>query len=137
MEYIKKCMACQKNKHTMHKKYGKLQFQLLPKQPWAEITMDFITKLLLSTDPIIENNYNFILVIVERLTKHSHLIPFIEKFITEKIGQVLLNKLIQYYGILAIVISNRDKLFSSAYWKTACTARNKVEAINSLLITDG
>jgi len=77
--------------------------------------MDFITKLPLLIDPIIENDYDSILVIVDRLTKYSHLIPFKEKFNTEKIGQVLLDKLIRYHGIPAVIISDRDKLFSSAY----------------------
>jgi len=53
-EYIKKCTMCQKNKHTTHKKYGELQFRPPPVQPWMEITMDFITKLPVSTDPLTE-----------------------------------------------------------------------------------
>jgi len=83
-----------------------------------EITIDFITKLLVSIDPLTETDYNAILVIVDRLTKYNHLIPFREKYNTEKMGQILLDKLIRYHGILAVIISDRDKLFISAYWKT-------------------
>jgi len=77
--------------------------------------MDFITKLLLSTDPITENDCNSILIIIDRLTKYSYLIPFQEKFDMKKMGQVLLDRMIQSYSILAVVTSNRDKLFSLAY----------------------
>jgi len=82
-----------------------------------EITIDFITKLPLLIDLLTETDYDAILVIVDRLTKYSHLIPFKEIYNTEKMGQILLDKLIRYHGILAVVISDRDKLFTLAYWK--------------------
>jgi len=118
MEYIKNCTACERNRHTTHKKYGELQFQPPPAQPWLEIKMDFITKLPLSTDLITEEDYDSILVIVDRLTKYSHLIPFRRDFDTKEMGQILLDKLIRYHGIPTIMTSDRDKLFTSAYWKT-------------------
>jgi len=48
--------------------------------------MDFITKLPVLTDLLTETDYDAILVIVDRLTKYSHLIPFREKYNTEKMG---------------------------------------------------
>jgi len=45
-----------------------------------------ITKLPLLIDLKTENNYNSILIIVDKLTEYSHLIPFKEKFDIEKIG---------------------------------------------------
>jgi len=66
-------------------------------------------------DLLTEIDYDTILVIVDRLTKYSHLIPFKETYNTEKIGQILLDKLIRYYRILIVVISNRDKLFTLVY----------------------
>ena len=77
--------------------------------------MDFIVKLLILKDPVIQEEYNIILVIVDRLIKLSHLIPFKEKYTAEQLGFIVLDRLIRYYGILEALISNRDKLFTSNY----------------------
>ena len=80
--------------------------------------MDFIVKLLKSKDPVIQEEYDTILVLVDRLTKLSHLIPFSKKYTAEQLGFIILDRLIRYYGILEALISDRDKLFTSNYWKT-------------------
>ena len=48
--------------------------QLSSTQPWAHITMDFITKL-----PKTSSGYDTIWVIVDRLTKSAHFLPIKEK----------------------------------------------------------
>ena len=45
--------------------------------------MDFIVKLLILKDPVTQEEYDTILVIVDRLTKLSHLILFNEKYTAE------------------------------------------------------
>ena len=80
--------------------------------------MDFIVKLLKSKDPTTKEEYDTILVLVDRLTKYSYLIPFKEKYTAEQLGFIILDRLIRYYGIPEALISNRDKLFTSHYWKT-------------------
>jgi hypothetical protein len=45
-------------------------------EPWSNISIDFITGLLLSKDSAIELSYNAILVIVDRFTKYALIIPF-------------------------------------------------------------
>ena len=44
--------------------------------------MDFITKLLLSIDPITKEVYDSIMVVVNRHTKYSTIIPFREEYNT-------------------------------------------------------
>ena len=44
--------------------------------------MDFITKLLLSIDPTTKEVYNSIIIIVDRHTKYSTIIPFKEEYNT-------------------------------------------------------
>ncbi len=48
-----------------------------------KITIDFIIKLSKSTDSATEEQYNSILVIVDKLTKYLHIIAFRETFNTE------------------------------------------------------
>ena len=45
--------------------------------------MDFIVKLLILKDPVIQEEYDIILVIVDRLTKLLYLILFKEKYTVE------------------------------------------------------
>ena len=51
--------------------------------PWDDITMDFIIKLPESTDLVSKNKFNLIMVMVDRLTKYSILVPFREVFSVE------------------------------------------------------
>ena len=45
--------------------------------------MDFIIKLLKLKDQFIRERYDTILVIIDRFTKYSYLIPFKEKYTVE------------------------------------------------------
>ena len=77
--------------------------------------MDFIVKLLKLKDLIIKEEYDIILVLIDRLTKYLYLILFKEKYTVEQLGFIILDRLIRYYRILEALISNRDKLFTSYY----------------------
>ncbi len=80
--------------------------------------MDFITKLPKSTDPATGERYDSILIMVDKLTKYSHIIACKEKFTAEQLGYIVLDRLIRYHGIPKGLTSDRDKLFTSNYWKT-------------------
>jgi len=80
--------------------------------------MDFITKLPKSTNLAIGERYDSILVMVDKLTKYSHIIACKEKFIAEQLEYIVLDRLIRYHGIPKGLTSDRDKLFTSNYWKT-------------------
>ena len=62
-QYIEGYNAYQRNKNCTKQPAGKLIPNSIPEKPWAYILADFITKLLL------EQEYNSILVVVDRLTK--------------------------------------------------------------------
>ena len=77
--------------------------------------MDFIVKLLISKDPVTQEEYDIILVLVDRLTKLLHLILFSKKYTVEQLGFIILDRLIRYHGILEVLINDRDKLFTLNY----------------------
>jgi len=68
-----------------------------------------------STNLAIENRYNSILIIVNKLIKYLYIIVYKEKFIAEQLKYIILNRFIKYYNIFKKLISNRDKLFMSNY----------------------
>ena len=116
--YIKQCKCCQQNKHNTHAKYGYIQHQEPTYQSWDEVTMDFITKLPKSKEPVEGIIYDSILVMVDRLTKYTHIIPFRETYSSEQLGYVVLDRLIRHNGIPKAFVSDRDKLFTSKFWRT-------------------
>ena len=77
--------------------------------------MDFIIKLLTLTDIVIKEKYDLILVIIDKLTKYTEMILFKETYTATELRHILLDKLIRYHGILALITSDRDKLFTLAY----------------------
>jgi len=80
--------------------------------------MNFIIKLLKSTNLAIGNKYDSILIMIDKLIKYSHIIACKKKFIVEQLEYIVLNRLIRYHNIFKGLISDKDKLFTSNYWKT-------------------
>ena len=117
-DYIQQCTICAQNKSTRHKIYGEQQQIKAPQQAWHKITMDFIVKLPLSKDTITDIKYNSILVIVDRLTKYAHFIPWKEKGNAKDLAKVILKKIIANHGIPQSIISDRDKLFIFKFQNT-------------------
>ena len=84
--------------------------------------MDFITKLPKSKDPVMEITYDAIMVIVDQFTKYLIMVPFKENHTAEQLGYLLLDRLVRDHGVPITIITDRDKLFMSNYWKTISAA---------------
>ena len=80
--------------------------------------MDFVTKLPPSKEAHIGVTYDTILVLVDRLTKYTHFVPCKATLTAKQLGFLVLDRLIRYYGIPKVFVTDRDKLFTSAYWRT-------------------
>ena len=117
-DYIQQCTTCAQNKSTRYKPYGEQQQIEAPQQAWQEITMDFIVKLPLSKDTITDIEYDSVLVVVDRLTKYAHFIPWKEKGNAKDLAKMILKEIIANHGIPQSIISDRDKLFTSKFWNT-------------------
>jgi hypothetical protein len=81
------------------------------KTPWTSIILDFVIKLLLSRDPIIGIEYNFILVITDRLTKYIYIILYLKASIAEDLAYTFLRVIIANYNTLEEMISDKNKFF--------------------------
>ena len=57
-------------------------------------------------------------MIIDKLIKYTIIVPFKETYKADQLAFVLLDRLIRDYSILKSIISDRDKLFMSNYWKT-------------------
>ena len=55
---------------------------------------------------------------VDKLTKYLLIVPFKESYNTEQLRFVLLNILVRDHGLSKAITLDRNKLFTSNYWKT-------------------
>ena len=117
-EFIRNCEECAKNKLSHHKPYGESQQIDLPEVAWDTITIDFVVKLPRSEDPVTKVKYDSILVVVDKLTKYAHLIPWRETGTASELANVLLKELVSQRGLPTKIISDQDKLFTSKFWNT-------------------
>jgi hypothetical protein len=83
------------------------------KTSWILIVLDFVVKLLLSRDLITGVEYDFILVITDRLTKYTYMILYLEASIAEDLVYTFLRVVVANYNALEKMISDRDKFFIS------------------------
>ncbi|KAM0712543.1 hypothetical protein Q7P37_011640 [Cladosporium fusiforme] len=91
--------------------------EYVPKRPWESVAMDFIVKLPASADPVTKESYDSILVIVDRFTKFGRFIPFRETWGAEKLAHIFIKNVIANHGTPQTLITDRDKLFTSNFWK--------------------
>jgi hypothetical protein len=85
----------------------------IPRTPWTLIILDFVVKLLLSRDPIIGIEYDFILVVTNRLTKYIYIILYLEASTAEDLVYTFLRIIVANYSALEEMISDKNKLFIS------------------------
>ena len=70
IDYVRGCKACQRNKSSTTKPYGRLRPLQVPTARWETISLDWITKL-----PRTLTGYDAILVVVDSYSKRAHFIP--------------------------------------------------------------
>ena len=103
------------NKRSTYTKYREAQAIKLLTVLSIDIIIDFVIKLLVSKDPVTGYTYYLIFIMVERFTKYATIILFCYSYTVEQLAQVILDRIICYYSILDLIISNRDKLFVINY----------------------
>ena len=110
-QYIKECDVCQRVKHENCRVAGLLQPLPIPSKPWLAMSMDFIEGLPKSQFKSI------ILVVVDRLTKYVHFIALSHPYTASKVAFVYMQFVFKLHGMLASVVSDRDPIFTSRFWR--------------------
>jgi len=78
---------------------------------WTHISMDFITKL-----PLVQE-YDAILVVVDRFTKMAHFIPTTERTSAEELAQLFRDNIWKLHGLPNSIISDRGPQFAAGIMK--------------------
>jgi len=63
------------------------------------------------------NSYNTILVVVDCFTKFAHFIAIKHPFTAAHIARVILDIIVTLHGLPTSIVTDRDRIFVSAFWK--------------------
>ena len=109
-KYVSTCDLCSRGKQPRHLKHGELAPLPAPSGPWKGISCDFVTDL-----PISEG-FDSVFVVVDRLTKMSHLVPCNKTTTAPEFAQMFLDYVIRLHGIPDSIVSDRGSIFTSQFW---------------------
>ena len=109
--YCKSCGICMTSKDTNSKLTGLLHSLPISDRPWQSIGLDFMGPLPKS------NNLDYLLVVIDRLTSQVHLVPTTMTVTTRGIMWLILKEVVRLHGIPESIVSDRDTIFTSIFWK--------------------
>ena len=113
--FVQTCDVCQKIKPSRRGPAGLLQPLPIPSRPFEVVTMDFIPELPEA------NQFDSILVIVDKLTKYAIFTPTHTTDTSEDTARLFSHHIVAHYGMPKQIISDRDRLWSNQFWKEICT----------------
>jgi hypothetical protein len=105
------CEACARTKDSNQKPMGKLHSLPIPVKPWDSIGMDFV-----GLFPEV-NGYNYLWVVICRMTSMVHLIPVNTKMKASQLSTVYLREVVRLHGLPTSIVSDRDSKFTSKWWR--------------------
>jgi hypothetical protein len=112
-QFVSRCLTCQQVKAEHQRTAGLLQPLPIPEWKWEKIAMDFVSGL-----PRSSRGRDAIWVIVDRLTKSAHFIPFRVGQSTEALAERYMQEVVRLHGVPESIVSDRDSRFTSHYWRS-------------------
>ena len=116
---MKGCNVCLTSKAVWYKLYGDLQSLPVPTHCWKNLMIDFAMDLSILTDWK-RDNYDWILVIVNWLTKIVYYEPVKVTINALRLGEIIINVVVRHYTLLDSILTDRGLLFISKFWSSLC-----------------
>jgi chemotaxis protein CheY-P-specific phosphatase CheC len=110
--YINTCDVCSRGKAPRHAKHGELTPLPVPSGPWKSVSCDLITDL----PPSGPEQFDTVLVFVDRFTKMAHFIPCHKSTDAPEFANMYLTHIIRLHGISESIVSDRGSIFTSHFW---------------------
>lgn len=113
--FCKTCIICKQSKPSNQKPYGLLNPLSIANYPWESIGVDFIGPLPESKNR--DGTFDSITMIICLLTAMVHLIPSCINYTARQMAELMFEHIYKLHGIPKNIISDRDVLFTSIFWK--------------------
>ena len=110
-KYIKSCGSCARNKSSTQAPAGLLHPMPVPKKRFSEMALDFVGPLRKS------KGFDTILVMTDRLTNYVKFEPCYSTAMAVDITNLIYQSWYRQFGLPIAITSDRDKLFTSKFWK--------------------
>ena len=125
--YVKGCVMCQRSKSAPGPKAGKLMPLPVPSGIWEDISMDFVGPL-----PMTARHVDFILVVVDRLSKMAHFLPCKSDITGPQVAELFVNRVWVLHGLPNSIVTDRGPNFvnkwNAALLKLIGTKHSKTSA---------
>jgi hypothetical protein len=123
--YVANCTTCIQAKPDRSKYPGLLSPLPVPSEAWQVISMDFIDGLPRS------GHADCVMVVVDKFSKFAHFIPLLHPYSAPKVAQVFLDNVFRLHGMPTHIISDRDPVFTSSFWKELFKLANTLLCMSS------
>jgi len=112
--YCTTCVTCKQSKPSNKKPFGLLNPLPVPGMPWEAIGIDFVGPLPESKNR--DGLFDSIMVVICLFTAMVHLVPSRINYNARQIAELVFEYIYKLHGLPKHIISDRDVLFTSAFW---------------------
>jgi len=114
-DYCRSCQTCAVSKPQNGKPHSKLKSMPVPAHPWRYIGVDFVGPLPGSSDR--DSECDMICIVIDQLTSMVHSIPTRQTYRAVDMAELMFECVYKLHGLPERIISDRDSLFTSKFWK--------------------
>jgi len=110
VDYVARCLTCQKVKTEHQKPGGLLQPLPILVWKWEHVIMDSIVGL-----PRTYKQHDAVWVVVDRLTKTNHFLPLKTTYTLEQLANLYIKEIVRLHGIPLSIMSDCGSKFISKF----------------------
>jgi transposase InsO family protein len=111
---VQECLICQRAKPERVRYPGLLQPLPVPNHAWEIVSMDFISGFPKS------GRFDGVLVVVDKFSRFAHFIPIAHPYTAATVARLFLDNIYKLHSMPVSIISDRDRIFTSAFWTELC-----------------
>ncbi|SGY38393.1 BQ5605_C003g02019 [Microbotryum silenes-dioicae] len=125
--YVSTCVVCQRTKATTTGALGVLHALAVPDGLMQEVALDFVGPLPKS------QGFDMLLTITDRLSGYTRLIPSLAADTAKDIAEHFHEGWHRFFGPPTRIVSDRDKLFTSHFWRAERTNKTAIQALRAVV----